>query len=113
MSNTLTTFEVKVKVKNSAKHYSSFLGMHVQDEIIKMFHRDARTGEQAMKGCEKHGRPISVRKADISKMQGNPENLKLDEMFVNPYENAIAMDEMIWKKRNTRIKNRGKDKENT
>ena len=28
-----------------------------------------------------------------------------------PYENAVAMDEMVWKKRAVRIKNRDKDKE--
>jgi len=110
MKNTLTTYEVRVRVKSGTPYYSSFLGMHIQDEIVKMFHRDARTGEQAMRGCEKHGRPISFRKADIVRMQGNPEKLKLDEMLLNPYEDAIAMDEMIWKKRNTRIKNRGRDK---
>ncbi len=37
-------------------------------------------------------------------------NLKLDEQLVNPYENAIAMDEFVWQKRNIRIKNRGRDK---
>lgn len=113
MNDTLSTFEVKVKIKSGTKYYSSFLGMYVQDETVKMFHKDARTGDQAMKRCEKYGRPISVRKADIVKMIGDMGNLKLDEMFVNPYENAIAMDEFVWKKRNIRIKNRGRDKETT
>lgn len=110
MRNTLTTYEVKVKVKRGIPYYSSLLGMYIQDEIVKMFHRDARTGEQAMRGCEKHGRPISVRKADIERMQGNPERLKLDEMLLNPYEDAIAMDEFVWKKRNLRRANLGRDK---
>ena len=111
MKNTLITYEVRVRVKSGIPHYSSLLGMYIQDEIVKMFHRDARTGEQAMQGCEKHGRPISFRKADIARMQGNPEKLKLDEMLLNPYEDAIAMDEFVWKKRNLRRKNSEKDKE--
>ena len=115
MSTHLTKFEVRVKVKDGIKHYSSFLGMFVQSETIKMFHRDARTGGQAMKRCEKYGRPISVRKADVSKMLGNMENLRLEQAPYsdgNPYESAIAMDEFIWnkKERKKRIQSQEKDK---
>lgn len=115
MSITITTYEVKVKIKSGIERYSSFLGMYIQDEIIKMFHKDARTSEQAMQKCEKYGRPISAHKADVSKMYGNMEALPLmQEPYGggNLYENAIAMDEFIWKKKNRekRIKNREKDK---
>ncbi len=115
MSGQLTTFEVKVKIKTGLKNYSSFLGMFVQNEITKMFHRDARTGGQAMKMCEKYGRPISAHKADVSKMLGNIENLPLEQEPYsdgNPYESAIAMDEFIWnkKERKRRINNQIKDK---
>ena len=110
MRNILTKYEVRVNVKNGSKRYSSFLGMYVQDEAIKMFHKDARTPKQAMMKCEKHGRPLSARKVSLDKMVGDMGNLKLDEQLVNPYENAIAMDEFVWQKRNIRIKNRGRDK---
>ena len=111
----IPTFEVKVKIKNGMKIYSSLLGMFVQEEITKMFHRDARTGNQAMRMCEKYGRPVSARKADVTKMLGNMENLSLEQEPYNdgnPYESAIAMDEFIWNKKNRkkRIQNQGKDK---
>lgn len=116
MTAHLPTFEVKVKVKDGSKIFSSFLGMFVQHETVKMFHKDARTGNQAMSMCEKYGRPISYHKADVSKMLGNMENLPLEQAPYsdgNPYDSAIAMDEFIWKKkdkRKKRIENQGKDK---
>jgi len=116
MSSLLTTYEVKVKVKTGLKRYQSFLGMFVQDEIVKMFHQDAKSPRQAMQKCEKYGVPISVHKADITAMFGNPEKLSLlEEPYSsgNPYETAIAMDEMIWQKkenRANRLQNRKKDK---
>jgi len=104
----ITTFEVRVNVKkDGARRYQSFLAMHIQDEVTKVFHIDARTPEQAKKKAKKHGHPISVRKADVFKMVGNIEKIRLD--LVNPYPDAVAMDEMIWKKKK-RIKNREKDK---
>ena len=108
----VTTFEVLVNIKkNGTKHYSSFLGLWVKEEIVKMFHVPARTSKQAMLKCEKHGRPISAHKPNIAKMAGNIENLQLNQMD-NPYDNAISMDEMIWRKRNKRIENKEKDKGN-
>ncbi len=105
----LQTFEVRVNVKNGKGHYSSLLGMHVQDEIVKMFHKEARTPKQAMQKCEKYGRPISVRKIVMDKIIGFAENTVLEQLE-NPYEHAIAMDEFVWQKRNKRIKNQDKDK---
>ncbi len=113
----IPTFEVRVRVKNGkgSKHYSSLIGKVVYDEEVKMFHRDARTRQQAMRMCEKYGHPVSARKADVTKMLGNMENLSLEQEPYNdgnPYESAIAMDEFIWKKkkREKRIQNREKDK---
>jgi len=113
-------YEVVVNVKkNGAGHYSSFLGMFVKKEMKRMFHITARTPEQASKKAEKYGRPLSVRKADVAKMYGDITKLRLDQkplagvyQFGNPYDSAIAMGEMIWKKkkRGKRIKNREKDK---
>lgn len=110
MSATLTTFEVRVEVKQGSKHYQSFLGMYVQDKTVKMFHKDARTREQAIQKCEKYGRPLSARKLDVEKIDGSMVNLNLEEIMINPWENALAMDEMIWRKRNVRIQSRQKDK---
>jgi hypothetical protein len=112
MGASLPTFEVRVKVKSGSKRYQSFLGTYVQDEMTRMFHKEARSGEQAMQKCEKYGRPVSARKVDRENIQGHIENLKLDQPQENPYENAIAMDEMIWRKRNIRRDNLHKDKPN-
>ena len=119
MSAHLTTYEVRVRIKNGngSKHYSSFLGMFVQDETTKMFHRDARTPQRAMRMCEKYGHPVSARKADVFKMLGNMENLPLEQEPYsdgNPYDSAIAMDEFIGNKikREKRIQNQEKDKNN-
>ena len=110
MNSTLTTFEVRVEVKQGSKHYQPFLGMYVQNKTVKMFHKDARTREQAIQKCEKYGRPLSARKLDVEKIDGSMVNLNLEEIMINPWENALAMDEMIWRKRNVRIQSRQKDK---
>ncbi len=103
------TFEVCVKVKQGAPRYQSSLGMYVRGEVTKMFHIDARTGEQAMQRCAKYGRPISCHKADAEKMLGDMEHLQLGQE--QPESMALAMDEFLWKKRNNRIKNHYKDKD--
>lgn len=112
MSNVSRIFEVRVNIKGTkeTEYYSSFLGKWVKNEIIKMFHLEAKSTKQAMKKAEKYGRPISARKTNMEKIQWNIEHLKLDQPLLNPYSNAIAMDEMIWKKKNNRIKNHTKDK---
>jgi len=122
MSAHVTTFEVRVEVGKrgtercrpisycgSERTKSKSLWVFVADKIVKMFHIEARTSEQARRKAKKYGRPISVRKADIASMVGCSENLSLELPPI--YDNAVAMDEMIWLKRNNRIKNRTKDKE--
>ena len=71
-----------------------------------MFHIEANTPSQAGTRAEKYGRPLSVRKVDVEKMGGNIEKLLMPEVYgeSNPYPNAIAMDEMIWRKKNKRVK---------
>ncbi|MCJ7655161.1 MAG: hypothetical protein MUO97_07700 [Dehalococcoidia bacterium] len=121
MTAHLTMYEVRVEVEKqgSQRHreISFFRNMRVEkkllyinvgDKVVKMFHQDARTPEQASKKCEKYGRVISVRKADVGKMNGNLANLRLEQLPI--LTNAIAMDEMIWRRRNNRIKYRGRDK---
>lgn len=126
MNTPMRTFEVRVEVeRKGSERYQEIswfrnvrtskkpVYMRVGDKVVKMFHKDARTPEQAMEKCKKYGHPISVRKADVLKMGGNLEKLPLLQELnqpYNPYGSAIAMDEMIWKKRNKRIKNREKDR---
>ena len=116
MGNGIQTFEVKVEVKQrGSRHFSSHVGMYIENKITKMKHIDARTHQQAIIKAEKYGHPISVRKVDIERMNGNMEDLLLLEPYgaKNPYPNAISMDEMIWKKKNKRagrIENQVKDK---
>ena len=69
-----------------------------------------------MDRCSKHGRVLSARKVDVSDMLANIEHFPLlPEPYQsgNPYPNAVAMDEFIWKKkekRAIRIGDRDKDK---
>lgn len=117
MGSNLQTFEVRVKVKKSgSKHFSYHVGMYIENETTKTFHKEARTGEQAMQKCEKYGRPISYQKVDVERIRPVENLQKLLEPYGanNPYSNAIAMDEMIWRKkanRSERIEDRKKDKE--
>ncbi len=118
MGNNTQTFEVKVLVrKKGSKHFSSHIGMYIEKSITKMYHIEARTHVQAFSRAKKYGRPISTRKIDIEKVSGvSMENLLLREPYgkKNPYPDAMAMDEFIWRKktkRAERIEDRGKDKE--
>jgi len=115
MRSNIQTFEVKVEVPlKGSTHYSYHIGAYIENKITKMFHKDAKNSRQAMQKCEKYGRPISAHKVDAEKMAGIG-FLKM-EAFVagNPKNNAIAMDEMIWKrkgKRAGRLESRANHKE--
>lgn len=114
MSNNIHTFEVKVEVKESgSRHFSPHVGMYIENKVTKMFHFDTRTPKQAERRGEKHGRVISVQKVDVDRMRGNMDSLMLRLKATNPYPDAVAMDEMIWRrkdKRAERLENREKDK---
>ncbi len=116
MGSNERTFEVKVNVKrNGSNHYSYHVGAYIENEVTKMYHILARTHYQAMEKAKKYGRPISVRKVDIDNIRPSENLQKLIEPYgaKNPYPDAIAMDEFIWKKkadRSERIENRRKDK---
>jgi len=117
MGNGMHTFEVRVEVKQrGSRHFSSHVGAYIETTVTKMFHIDARTRKQAMQRVEKHGRPISGRKVDFEKMGGNIELLlERDSKLINPYPDAVAMDEFIWKKKNKRVErinDRARDKNN-
>lgn len=108
------TFEVRVEVKKqSSRHFSSHVGKYIENSTVKMFHIDARTHGQAMRKASKYGTPRSCRKVDMDRMRVNAEAFLIPYGANNPYPNAIAMDEMIWKKkgeRAERIQNQTKDK---
>ena len=116
MRNNQQTFEVRVLVKKTgSKHFSQHIGKYLYETMTRMFHIEARTANQAGARAEKYGRPLSVRKVDVERMSGNIEKLLLPEVYGanNPYSNAIAMDELIWKKKSKRAgrrENNGKDK---
>lgn len=109
-------YEVRVEVaQKGSRHFSSHVSMFIYDKIIKMFHISARTPEQAKLKAEKKGRCLSVRKANAEKMGFNVEGLLLREPFAahNPYPDAIAMDEQVWRKKSkraTRLESKEKDK---
>jgi hypothetical protein len=79
---------------------------------LKTLHYSASCPEQARAKANGKGQIVTVRKAEYDKMVGNIENINLNVEYVqgSPYNSAVAMDEMIWQKRNGRIKNRRKDK---
>lgn len=120
MSRYNPTFEVRVEVKNDSgkKHYSIPIGGYINDkyenkDTVRMFHIEARTGRLACDKAEKYGHPLGARKVNVDKIRGNPENLKLDivpDVLQVGDNRAIAMDEMVWLKRNNRRNNMGKDR---
>lgn len=105
----LVTYEVLVK---SNKVMVNTRGGH--HPLTKMYHVDATSPEKAARKVEKHGKPVRVRKADVTMMYGNFENILDDNVYQNgnPYNSALAMDEMIWQKRNNRRNNMHRDKNN-
>lgn len=110
-------YEVRVAVSQKhSEHYSYTLRQRVSNTVLKLFHFWANDPSHALHQAKKHGRPISVRKVNRGKINSNIEHIKLDQ---KPYgedsvfENAIAMDELIWNKkvkRSERIEDRKKDK---
>jgi hypothetical protein len=80
---------------------------------IIMLHFLASGHHQAIVKAKGRGQIISVRKVDYTQIFGDIERLDLQQKeYVenSPYETAIAMDEMIWLKRNKRRNNQFKDK---
>lgn len=108
-------FEVKVKVKGIPFEYYSRYGKYISHEVIKMFHFQRRTQEQAIEEGKRYGDVISCCKVKAEDSLKSIEALELNQDTVydqgNPYQSAMAMDSMIWKKRNKRRENLHKDKE--
>ena len=106
-------FEAKVRVKNkNGKKYSSFLGMHVFDEIVKMFHIPASNHKQAVRKAKNYGDIVAVRKVHADSMGKSIEQLDLSKppIFQTEYVNAISMEEMIWQRRKKRVNKNNGDK---
>lgn len=101
MGNNGQTFEVDVEVPiKGSRHFSPHVGMYIENKRTKLYHIDARTHKQAKQKAKKYGRPVGCRKVDIDKIGGNIEDCLLKPS--NPYPNAVAMDEFIWKKKDKR-----------
>ncbi len=102
MSGLARTFEVRVR----------------NNGLLGMKHIQARDHRQAGIKGKKYGHIVSIRRVDQARLFGDIEKLDLKQPplveFVqdSPYTTAIAMDEMIWQKRNKRRKNLQKDKKN-
>lgn len=118
MSNsTQTTYEVKVRVKKKGSmHFSHRLGIYKFDSIVKMFHLDANKPKQAKHKAEKYGRVISCRKISateiVDRMAIGTEAQLVAIQMINPYPDAIAMDDFIWRRKNKRaerVRNRERD----
>jgi hypothetical protein len=122
MSVMMNTYEIRRRIIGQIIEHLSwkdgFGEKHFKE--MKMFHVEARTPDQAIKKSEKYGGElVSCRKADKERITGlyTIERLHLNQeppvMYLkgNPYKSAIAMESMIWQKRNVRRKKMDKDKE--
>lgn len=106
-------FQVRVQRKNNHPEYNARLGLYSDEDGFTVVHIERRTHKQAIKAAKKYGKPISATKMDISDVTGHIETLDIqNEVYYkpNPYPSAIAMDEMIFNKRNKRRANMHKDK---
>ena len=92
------------------------------DKEIKMFHIEASDPKKAEEKSRKYGGNfVSCRKANRERIIGleNVEHIHIEppppEIYGkgNPYVTPMAMDSMIWNKRNKRRSNLYKDKEDS
>jgi hypothetical protein len=112
----VTTFEIRIRKHGGIIRHTNWDSGAQYLKEYKMYQIDARTREQAIKKARKHkGEILSCRKVDATPGLKSIEKLPLDNFTIfdaqNPYPNAVAMDEMIWKKRNKRRDNMQRDKE--
>lgn len=110
-ATTFGTYQVRVEVRGETYEYYARYGKRISHTVIKMFHFDRRTPQQAIDEGAKHGKVISCCKVDYEVIAGNPENTQIDQhtIYDRPL-NAVTLDEQIWKKRNIRRANLQKDK---
>ncbi len=114
MSVNVATFEVRVKIRGDKPiRYHPWKDGEEYLKVIKTYHIERRTAEQAVKAVNGIGTVLSCRKLDVTQIAGNIESLPLDNAkYVNlsPYKSAVAMEEMIWDKHKKRRKNLLKEK---
>ena len=100
MSISLPWYEVRVKVRqgNNSRYK------------VRTHHIEARNPDNAEERARRYGEPMSVRKIQID--TSSIENLMFQIKDTQPKQvsQAIAMDEMIWARRNKRRENMYKDK---
>jgi hypothetical protein len=111
-----TTFEIRIMERGALIRHTNWDDGAQYEKTVKMFHIEARTRQQAIDKVRKHkGKILSCRHVDVSPALHSIEKIQLDNFniydAVNPYKNAIAMDEMIMRKRTKRRDNIYKDKE--
>ena len=107
MGTNVSVYEVRVQIKGQPFEYYSKYGKRISHEIEKIFHFERNRPKQAIEAGRKYGKVINCRKVKYSDVLGNIESIKLEPQPSiygqgNPYNNAIAMGDMIWKKRNIR-----------
>ena len=111
MSANMLTYEVRVIIRDeNSQYYRCDIGKTVKREIVKMFHIEARTIDQAFNRANKYGRPISAKKismentlASIEAKDANGDYLILKDLKI-PYKNAVDMGYFIWNKKKNKVK---------
>lgn len=113
MSAMLTTFEALVK--SNRIWVETRKGKH---PLVKMYHIEARTHQQAREKAKKYGEPIRVQKADPLVMFGDIEHLPLQNDIYIPGGQYSEMtysplnySNKVYEKRNKRRNNMHRDKE--
>lgn len=98
MSLPLLLYDVLVQVRRPKRQNRSGFRS-------RTYRVEAKDGERARQIVGKHGIVVSVKKVDIGELLARIEHLPLDQA---PFSPAIAMDEMVWKRRQ-RLSNKHKD----
>ena len=113
------TYEISVRIKgNKPIERLNWDSGEKFDKSVKMLHREARTAEQACdwvlnwaSRLHIHLKILSCRKVDAFGDLERRTAIQTDMPEVpNPYKSALAMDEMVWKRRNLRRRSMIKDK---
>ena len=112
MSAIIDIFEVRIeKRSDNPIRWHSWKDGAEYEKSVETLHIERRTREQAVKIGSKRGRVLSCRKIDRDVITGNIEMMPIqNHIYVNqsPYKNAIAMDEMIWKKKPRKLNKKPK-----
>lgn len=97
MSMAIPWYAVKVQVRQRGTR-----------DVIRTVHIEAKDDDKARQRARKYGKPITAHKISVD--NSSIEHIKLKQTPIENVSPAIAMDEMIWQKRNKRRENIFKDK---